>query len=64
MLALQFLQYAADDGAGRLEFTRIAAQAHFSHSMHSGELFFVGKTEFEASPLSRPLKALAPATAG
>ncbi len=57
-----YLPFASDTVAGAFRMNPFQLQQAFYGSILSGqsETFYYGKTEFEASPLSRPIKTLAP----
>lgn len=58
----KYQPYTASTSDGAFKTTPFADQASFLQSQYSTqqELFFYGKTDFEASPLNRPLKTMAP----
>ncbi len=58
--ALQYLPYVSTDNTGAFKTDPFAAQATFTGTRYPGEQVFYGQTVFEASPLNRPLKTLAP----
>ncbi len=59
--AFQFMPYVANTNDGLLKYDPFTAQQSFNTSMYGaqGETFFYNKTEFEPSPLNRPIKAMA-----
>lgn len=61
--SLTYLPYAQNTSItndGKLKLDPFATQSAFMQTQFPGEQVFYGQTIFEASPLSRPLKTLAP----
>ncbi len=58
--ALSPMPYRSSATSGELSLTPSADQSTFLNSHFPGEDIFFGKTEFESSPLNRPLKQMAP----
>lgn len=60
--ARKYLPFAATDNAGGFKLDPFQQQQTFYQNQLSGqnETFYYGKTEFEASPLNRPLRTYAP----
>ncbi len=63
----QFLPYEATASTGLFQFTPFASQDSFYANTYptempaiNGEKFFYGQTQFEPSPLNRPIQQLAP----
>jgi RHS repeat-associated protein len=61
-VSYQYLPYAAATTDGSFQTNPFQDQASFMQQQYGsqGELFFYGKTEFEASPLDRAAKTMAP----
>jgi RHS repeat-associated protein len=62
--AYQFLPYVQQDlgnGNGQFKYDAFTQQKAFNATQYGGqgETYFYGKTEFEASPLNRPIKSMA-----
>ncbi len=57
---LSYLPYVATTNNGSFKTDPFTDQATFAAAQYPGEQFFYGKTEYEASPLNRPVKTLAP----
>jgi RHS repeat-associated protein len=57
----KFIPYVATSNDGNLKYDPFTAQQAFNTAQYGaqGETFFYSKTEFEASPLNRPLKTMA-----
>jgi RHS repeat-associated protein len=58
--AMQYLPYVSTENTGTFKADPFTAQATFAATQYPGEQVFYGQTVFEPSPLSRPLKTLAP----
>jgi RHS repeat-associated protein len=59
---LKYLPFAAGTGDGSFKLAPFAQQATSMQAQYStqGETYYYGKTEFEASPVSRPVKNMEP----
>jgi RHS repeat-associated protein len=59
---LKYLPFAASTGDGNFKLDPFAQQATCMQTQYGtqGETYYYGKTEFEASPLSRPVKNMEP----
>jgi len=57
---LPYMQSIGNTNDGELKLNPFVSQATFMHSQFPGEQVYYGQTQFEASPLNRPLKILAP----
>jgi RHS repeat-associated protein len=59
---LKYLPFAASTGDGNFKLDPFAQQATCMQAQYGtqGETYYYGKTEFEASPLSRPVKNMEP----
>jgi RHS repeat-associated protein len=56
----RYLPFVSTQTTGNFITNPFIQQETFSQSQHPGEQVYYGYTQFEASPLSRPLKSLAP----
>jgi RHS repeat-associated protein len=56
----KYLPYASTASNGNFKLNPFAEQVTFMQGQYPGEQVLYGKTEFEASPLNRPTKSLAP----
>jgi RHS repeat-associated protein len=59
---LKYLPFAANTGDGNFKLDPFAQQATCMQAQYGtqGETYYYGKTEFEASPVSRPIKNMEP----
>ncbi|GAB5524257.1 MAG: hypothetical protein Roseis2KO_21290 [Roseivirga sp.] len=58
--SLSPMPYRSSATSGEISLTPTADQSSFLNGHFTGEDVFYGKTEFESSPLNRPLKQMAP----
>ena len=58
--AIHYLPYTASSSDGNYKSTALVDQYNFNSSQFSGEEYYYGETNFEASPLNRPLSSEAP----
>lgn len=58
--AYKYLPFAATTNNGNFKLDPFIQQASFSATQYPGEQVYYGYTQFEASPLNRPTKTLAP----
>lgn len=58
--AFNYLPYVATTNDGYFKTNPFADQATFAATQYPSEHFFYSKTEYEPSPLNRPLKTMAP----
>ncbi len=58
--AIKYLPYVATDNNGNFKLDPFTTQQNFNQNLYNGEQVFYSSTQFEASPLNRPLKFLAP----
>jgi RHS repeat-associated protein len=56
----KYLPYVSTEANGDFKTNPFTEQQTFLQNQHPGEQVFYGKTDFEASPLNRPLKSYAP----
>ena len=56
----KYLPYTAASNDGNYKPNYLAEQGSFNTAQFSGEQFYYGQTDFEASPLNRPLNSYAP----
>ncbi|MBS1506686.1 MAG: hypothetical protein JSS79_08575 [Bacteroidetes bacterium] len=58
-----YMPYAASTADGNFKTQPITGTNTFNKNLYPSENFFQGKTDYEASPLSRPLKSYSPGNA-
>lgn len=58
--SFKYLPYVSSEANGSFKTNPFVAQTSFMQTQHPGEQFFYGQTVFEASPLNRPVKTMAP----
>jgi len=56
---VKYLPYVSTDNTGSFKLDPFTPQAAFNQGFYNGEQVFYGLTQFEASPLNRPIKSLA-----